>query len=181
MDEKLRNELAAGIEEAMQQAEEPNPEQYEEQDKLIYLTISRKYVREGVECKDGKKRNIAFVPNGTKFNGKDISGFNFFPPMVYDSKFGNGCYALCYPSDFNINLLKDDEKVILSPEEFKKALNEGFREWRKSHKQEKEQEASEKTQKKSLNDKLSEAKESVENQEVVIPEKENNKQQETTR
>lgn len=172
MDEKLRNELAADIEgniEPVNQEYPENPGEPDNPDKFIYMTVSNKLIRENVECKDGKKRTLISIPKGTTFNGKDVSGYIFFPPekLIHENKFVKGAVAISYPPDFTINLMNKEEKLIISPAELKAALAESFKEWRKARNQEKAQDAPEKDQKKSLNDRLAEAKENVDRQDAA--------------
>lgn len=170
MDEKLRNELAADLESNIEPQNQEligNPGEPEDPDKFIYMTVSTKLVRENVECKDGKKRTLISIPKGTTFNGKDISGYIFFPPekLIHENKFIEGTKVISYPNDFTINLMNKDEKLMLTPTELKAALTESFKEWIKTAKKEQAQETSEK--KTSLTNQLAEAQEDVEKQEQM--------------
>lgn len=152
MDEKTMNTLANEIDDA---TTEVAPENVENLKDVVYLTLNKNYVKTDFTCSDGKIRNVAFVPKGTKINGKDVSGYSFFPKYVNDHKFLKNCCTLSYLESFNINLVSKDEKVVVSPSELKEALNESWREWKQEKKAERDE-------KKTLDNKLEAAEEKVE-------------------
>lgn len=109
----------------------------EEKNNTVYIKVNKAFVRSNIPSKkeEGVSYNMITMPKNAEIDGESIGGYSFFPMWVFEDVYNDNVVNVPWQADHEITLTKGEDKITVTPEEMKEALNNSYKKWKENQKE----------------------------------------------